>query len=120
MSIIDRDLTEAVGAAAIGDRMELASSESVISQGDPSHRQRPPSDSTASATSERAVDRVGQFLAAHRPALFCDDCIADKLGLSRRRQANRVTGTLGKTSRFWRAVGACSVCEKHKQVIRHV
>ena len=70
--------------------------------------------------SERIAERVGQFVSAHRPSLFCDDCIADQLGLSHRRQANRVTVALGNSSAFWRAVGACTACNKHKQVIRHV
>lgn len=64
--------------------------------------------------------RLSQYLLAHRPALFCDDCIADRLGLSHRRQANRVTSTLGTSPAFWRDVGACTACGKHKQVIRHV
>ena len=63
--------------------------------------------------------RIGQFLLAHRPQLFCDDCIGDHLGLSHRRQANRVTATFGTSPAFWRDVGACTACSKHKQVIRH-
>ena len=72
------------------------------------------------ANSERIACRVSRLLATHVPALFCDDCITDKLGLSDRRQANRVTVVFGKSASFWRDVGACSVCRKHKQVIRHV
>ncbi len=69
---------------------------------------------------ERIAGRVDGLLASRRPALWCDDCIADQLGLSHRRQANRVTVAMANTSTFWRTVGACSVCNKHKQVIRHV
>ena len=79
-------------------------------------------DSTENVTraSEKIADRIGQFLVNHRPALFCDDCIAEKLGLSHRRQANRITAAFGTTPTFWRDVGACFGCGKHKQVIRHV
>lgn len=67
---------------------------------------------------ERIAGRVSQFLLARKPALFCDDCIADRLGLSHRRQANRVTAVMANSAAFWRAVGACTACGKHKQVIR--
>lgn len=98
-----------ISSAEIGNRLEPASGGRPV-----------PADSKAQTNSERNADHLGRFLAAHRPALFCDDCIADKLGLSHRREANRVTRALGKTSNFWRDVGACSACERHKQVIRHV
>jgi len=79
-----------------------------------------PADPAKSAKSGRIVGRISQFLADHKPFLFCDDCITDKLGLSSRRQANRVTSRLAATSNFWRSVGACSACGKHKQVVRNV
>jgi hypothetical protein len=82
--------------------------------------QRVPSDHATPASPERIAGRVGQFLTDHRPALFCDDCITAELGLSSRRQASRVTVRLATTSNFWRDVGACSVCCKHKQVVRNV
>ncbi len=82
--------------------------------------QRIPADRATPASPERIASRVGQFLVDHRPALFCDDCITAQLGLSSRRQASRVTGQLAATSGFWRDVGACSVCCKHKQVVRNV
>ena len=80
----------------------------------------PSRDDDPPSNSEGIAGRVSQFVSAHRPSLFCDDCIAEKLGLSHRRQANRVTVALGASSDFWRAVGACAACDKHKQVIRHV
>lgn len=87
----------------------------IASISDPSSSQ-----SGRSSDPKRIAGRVSEFLLAHRPALFCDDCIADRLGLSHRRQANRVTRTMEDSADFWRAVGACSGCNKHKQVIRHV
>jgi hypothetical protein len=73
-----------------------------------------------SANPERIAARIGRFLAERVPHLFCDDCITDELDLSHRRQANRVTAVFGKGDAFWRDVAACSLCRKHKQVIRHV
>lgn len=96
----------------------LASNDGIAAQNASSADWRLPAKGKASVG--RNTDRLTRFLADHRPALFCDYCIADKLGLSRRREANRVTSALGKSSVFWRDVGACSVCAQHKQVIRHV
>ena len=80
-----------------------------------------PSPDSAPLTHSRTIAaRIGQFLLDHRPRLFCDDCIGDHLGLSHRRQANRVTAAIGTAPAFWRDVGACTACSKHKQVIRHV
>jgi hypothetical protein len=70
--------------------------------------------------SERIAVRISRFLAERVPRLFCDDCITDQLDLSHRRQANRVTAVFGKDDTFWRDIAACSLCRKHKQVIRHV
>jgi hypothetical protein len=67
--------------------------------------------------SERISVRIVQFLANHKPEVFCDGCIAEKLGLSHR---HRVTAILCVKAAVWRDVGACSQCGKHKQVIRHV
>lgn len=102
------------------DHGPIAAAESVdvkaiASATDPSSPQ-----SGRSTDPERIAGRVSQFLLAHRPTLFCDDCIADRLGLSHRRQANRVTRAMANSAAFWRAVGACSACNKHKQVIRYV
>ncbi len=80
----------------------------------------PSPDSGPLTGSGTIAGRIGQFLLAHRPQLFCDDCIGDRLGLSHRRQANRVTATMGASQAFWRDVAACTACSKHKQVIRHV
>lgn len=73
-----------------------------------------------SAKLARITGRVNHFLVDRRPSLFCDDCIAVRLELSSRRQANRVTLRLAKIPSFWRSVGACCGCGKHKEVIRNV
>lgn len=74
----------------------------------------------SSARVEHIAGRVSHFLADRRPSPYCDDCIADKLGLSSRRQANRVTLRLAEIPNFRRSVAACSGCSKHKEVIRNV
>ena len=118
MSSIDRDVRMASAGAGICDGPRPASNEIMAAPRGPSADMPLPAASEASP--ERNADRIGRFLAARRPELFCDDCMADKLGLNHRREANRVTRALGKTHHFWRDVGACSACEQHKQVIRHV
>jgi len=72
-----------------------------------------------SSSSERIAVQIGRFLADQVPHLFCDDCITDQLNLTSRRQANRVTAVFGKKDSFWRDVAACSLCLRHKVVIRH-
>jgi len=63
-------------------------------------------------------ERVNEFLTKNNSSSFCDDCIAEILNLSRRQQANRVTGALGTTDNFLRKKGMCSGCDKEKIVIR--
>jgi hypothetical protein len=64
------------------------------------------------------AERVNKFLTDHQPAAFCDDCLAERLQLSRRQQAHRVTSALGTTSNFSRANGRCSLCGDEKLVIQ--
>ena len=65
------------------------------------------------------AERVNKFITDHMPDAFCDDCIAEELGLSRRQQAHRVTSALATTADFRREVDSCSLCGKEKKVIRH-
>jgi len=65
------------------------------------------------------AERVNAFLMEHRPLAFCDDCIAERLGLIRRQQAHRVTSALGTTTNFQREEGSCSACGEVRKVIRH-
>lgn len=58
------------------------------------------------------AQRVAGFLREHKPKRFCDDCICERLSLSRRQQAFRVTSALGETSDFVRDDGECSQCHK--------
>ena len=118
MSSIDHDVWMAFVGKEFCDGPGIASNDGIATRSASSADGGLPANGKASAG--RNTDRITRFLADHRPALFCDYCIADKLGLSNRREANRVTSALGKSSVFWRDVGACSVCAQHKRVIRHV
>jgi hypothetical protein len=65
------------------------------------------------------AERVNEFLREHSPLAFCDDCIAERLSLSRRQQAHRVTSALGTTTNFRREEGTCSACGEVRKVIRY-
>ena len=63
-------------------------------------------------------EQVNAFLTERRPSRFCDDCIAERLELNWRQEANRATNALGTTDSFHRARGICSICDKKKKVIQ--
>jgi hypothetical protein len=48
---------------------------------------------------------------------FCDDCIAQLVGLKRRQQAQRVTSVLALTPGYNRYDGKCDSCGEFKLVI---
>jgi hypothetical protein len=58
------------------------------------------------------AEQIVAFLQNKRPERFCDDCIADELGLRRRQRAERVTLPLGLTSDYERSKGACSCLQE--------
>ena len=60
---------------------------------------------------------ITRFLHENRHVDFCDDCIALRLGLKRRQQAQAATVTLSETEQFYRSSGRCSGCGKTKNVI---
>lgn len=47
---------------------------------------------------------------------YCDDCLTDILGLSRRQQVQRVTSALAVTPTYDRWVDECGVCHRTKLV----
>jgi len=61
------------------------------------------------------AQQINDFLAARSPKPFCDDCIAEELGLNTR--PSLVTGTLAIVPGFTREVGDCTRCGRHKLVI---
>jgi hypothetical protein len=64
------------------------------------------------------LDNVRNLIARLAPQAVCDDCIADRLGLSVRQHANHKTRELAGSGRFERRKGCCSLCGCEKLVIR--
>lgn len=64
------------------------------------------------------LDRVRDFIVSRAPSATCDDCIADRLGLSVRQHANIKTRALAHSGGFDRQLGACGLCKSDKKVIR--
>lgn len=63
-------------------------------------------------------ERIASFLSEREETPYCDDCIAKRLGLARRQQAQQATSALGQTGNFLRSKGLCFDCSKDKLVIR--
>jgi hypothetical protein len=63
---------------------------------------------------------ITKFLHENRKVDFCDDCIAVRLSLKRRQQAQTVTAALSETEQFYRTSGRYSGCGKTKIVIHSV
>jgi hypothetical protein len=61
--------------------------------------------------------KITAFLTTHKGQSYCDDCLAKKLGLARRQEAQQITATLATTRGFTRVTGSCSICSKVKLVI---
>jgi len=64
------------------------------------------------------LDDVRKFIARLAPEPVCDDCIAERLGLSVRQHANQKTRELAGSGGFERRKGICSLCGADKEVIR--
>jgi hypothetical protein len=64
-------------------------------------------------------DDVAALVMRLAPHGICDDCIADKLGLSVRQHANHKTRELANKNGFIRQTDLCSVCSQSKLVIHH-
>lgn len=64
------------------------------------------------------LDDVGKFVSRLSPEAVCDDCIADRLGLSVRQHANHKTRELAGTGGFERKKAGCTICGADKLVIR--
>ena len=63
-------------------------------------------------------ESVVQYLRTHVGKTFCDDCIAEQIGMNLRQQARNATAGLGKSSDFSREDGICSKCGKSKKVTK--
>ena len=64
------------------------------------------------------LDDVERFVTRLSPEPVCDDCIAQKLGLSVRQHANHKSRELAGTNGYERRKDACSLCGETKLVIR--
>ncbi|CAM5418946.1 hypothetical protein ACFSUK_20485 [Sphingobium scionense] len=56
------------------------------------------------------LDDVERFVSRLSPEPVCDDCIAEKLGLSVRQHANHKTRELAGSNGFERRKDPCSLC----------
>ncbi|HEY5256844.1 MAG TPA: hypothetical protein VIJ12_00535 [Candidatus Baltobacteraceae bacterium] len=61
-------------------------------------------------------DRIGRFLQETSPDAVCDDCIAQRLGLSVRQHANQEARRLASAPHFRRVHGRCALCFGDKLV----
>ena len=66
------------------------------------------------------LDRVRAFVERLAPEPVCDDCIADRLGLSVRQHANHKTRELAASAQCERRSEPCALCGDTKLVIRRV
>lgn len=66
------------------------------------------------------IDDVRALIERLVPAPICDDCVADRLGLSVRQHANHKTRELAGSNGFERRKDICSMCFGEKLVIRRV
>ena len=65
-------------------------------------------------------DQVRAFVSRLSPEAVCDDCIAERLGLSVRQHANHKTRELAGAGGFERSRAQCSLCGADKLVIRKI
>jgi len=64
--------------------------------------------------------KINDFLVRRPGRMFCDTCIAERLGLKWRQQVQLITATLAVTDAFKRDLGPCCTCSEAKQVIQAV
>ena len=64
-------------------------------------------------------DDVAELVRGMAPHAICDDCIADKLGLSVRQHANHKTRELAQSRNYHREKDLCHACKMAKLVIRY-
>lgn len=64
------------------------------------------------------LDDVARLVTRLAPDPVCDDCIADRLGLSVRQHANHQTRALAGSNGYERRKDVCALCGTTKLVIR--
>lgn len=70
------------------------------------------------STAMAILDDVRKLIMRLSPTPICDDCVADRLGMSARQHANHKTRELAGTSGFERRRDICSLCYDEKLVTR--
>ena len=65
------------------------------------------------------LNQVERLVLRLAPEAVCDDCIAERLGLSVRQHANHKTRELAGSNGFVRSKQVCSLCGATKLVICH-
>lgn len=63
------------------------------------------------------LDHVQDLLVQMAPNAACDACISKRLGLSRRRHANKNTRILAQAGGFERRHDVCAICGQTGEVI---
>lgn len=66
------------------------------------------------------LDDVGALITRLSPQAICDDCIAERLGLSVRQHANHKSRELAGAGGYERRKDICSLCGGEKLVIRKI
>lgn len=66
------------------------------------------------------LDNVRALISRLSPAPICDDCVAEKLELTERQQANQKARELAGADRFERRRDICSICYGEKLVTRRL
>jgi hypothetical protein len=64
------------------------------------------------------LDDIRKLIERLSPNPVCDDCVAERLDLAARQQANQGTRELGGTPHFERRRDICALCFKEKLVTR--
>jgi len=57
------------------------------------------------------AEKIFEFLRGRRSKTFCDDCIAELLGIKRRQQVNSKTEAFGLRLEFTKKHATCSHCK---------
>jgi len=60
-------------------------------------------------------ERIKNFLRKREGTRYCDDCLAERLGLPKRQEAQQATSSFAGTGDFIRSKGLCFVCGKENK-----
>ncbi len=63
------------------------------------------------------VERVASFLRSHLTGSFCDECLKERLDVSKAARVTAVTEALGNSSEFDLRMAECSFCLRDRRTI---